>query len=182
MNYIYNFVTILCICTNLGQDRLVKYLKINFERWFPIWSKDQRLITNINVGTMLQIFWFSLPISLLGPGLGCLGLGRPCGRGGGCWGRGVGSRQPSCCSQPCAETLLMLISGQRRVYNYLLQWAVELWVLPGHRIQSNPLKKSSLYFKWVALVQWPVTVWISQKHRDFRRFEWNIFALTTSKK
>ena len=144
MNYIYNFVTILFISTNLGQDRLVKYLKINFERWFPIWSKDQRLITNINVGTMQQIFWFSLPISLLGPGLGCLGLGRPCGRGGGCWGRGVGSGQPSCCSEPCAETLLMLISGQRRVYSYLLQWAVVLSALVERRIQSNLLKIENL--------------------------------------
>ena len=67
------------------------------------------------------IFGYSLPISLLGPGLGCLGLARPCGRGGGCWGRGVGSGQPSCCSEAWAETLLILVHGQRRVSNYLLQ-------------------------------------------------------------
>lgn len=62
--------------------------------------KDQRLTININFGTDILFF---LSISLLGPGLGCLWLGRPCGRGGGGRGWGVSSWQPPRCSQAWAE-------------------------------------------------------------------------------
>lgn len=79
-------------------------MKIIFERWY-LFEKRSTINNKYKFWDHAADILSFLSISLLGPGLGCLGLGRPCGCGGGGRGRGVRSWQPPRCSETWAENM-----------------------------------------------------------------------------